>query len=68
MTFPLSIVFVSLGAVLVWGMTANVAGLDLEIVGWIGIVIGLVGVALSLFATARGRYECRARRGYGVRS
>jgi hypothetical protein len=67
MAFPLSIVFVCLGAVLVWGMTAKVAGLDLEIVGWIGIVIGLVGAVLSMFASARGQHERHARRGYGVR-
>ena len=68
MALALSILLVGVGAVLIWGVTASVGGVDLDVVGWIGIVVGLIGIVFSMLIYTRGRSAGRhARRGYGVR-
>ena len=68
MAFALSVLLVGVGAVFVWGVTAEVGGIDLEVVGWTGIVVGLLGLVLSMLAYARGRpRQTHVRRGYGAR-
>jgi hypothetical protein len=68
MALVISILLVGAGAVMVWGVTAEVGGIDVDVVGWIALVVGLMGVVFSMLAYARGRPDERhARRGYGVR-
>ena len=39
---------VALGAILAWGVTAHVSGVDVNTIGYILIVVGAVGILLSL--------------------
>jgi hypothetical protein len=39
---------IAVGAILVWGVTGNVAGVDEDAVGWILMVVGLAGLVLSM--------------------
>lgn len=48
MNIGFSLFLVAVGAVLAWAVSAEVAGIDIKIVGVILMVVGLVGVALSL--------------------
>lgn len=48
MGIGVSIVLVALGAILVWGVTAEVAGIDVNAVGWILLVVGIIGAILSM--------------------
>lgn len=43
-----SLVLVAAGAILVWGITDEPSGLDLDAIGIILIVIGIVGFVLSM--------------------
>ncbi len=56
----LSLFMVAAGAILTWAVSAEVAGIDITVVGVILMVVGLVGVALSMifwssFAPSRRR-------------
>jgi len=44
---------VAIGAILVWGVTTNVAGIDEDAVGWILMVVGIVGLVLSMRSEER---------------
>jgi len=44
----LSLILVAGGAILVWGVNKEVAGLDLDAIGVILIVIGIIGAVLSM--------------------
>jgi len=44
----LSLFLVAGGAILVWGVNKEVAGLDLDAIGVILIVIGVIGAVLSM--------------------
>ena len=48
MGFGVSLVLVAVGAILTWAVTAEVAGLDIQVVGVILMVVGLVGFVLSI--------------------
>jgi hypothetical protein len=48
MTLPVSILLIAVGAILVWGVTADAQGINVDAVGVILMVVGLVGVLLSL--------------------
>lgn len=48
MNIGFSLFLVAVGAVLAWAVSAEVAGIDIKIVGVILMIVGLVGVALSL--------------------
>lgn len=48
MNIGFSLFLVAVGAILAWAVSAEVAGVDLKIVGVILMVVGLVGGALSL--------------------
>jgi hypothetical protein len=48
MGIGVSIVLVALGAILIWGVTAEVAGVDINAVGWILLVVGVVGAIISM--------------------
>lgn len=43
-----SIVLVALGAILIWGVTAEVGGIDVNAIGWILLIVGIVGTLLSM--------------------
>jgi hypothetical protein len=48
MGLGVSLVLVAAGAILVWGVTEEPSGLDLDAIGIILIVIGIVGFVLSM--------------------
>jgi hypothetical protein len=48
MTIGVSLVLIAAGAILVWGVTGEVSGLDVDAVGVILMVVGLIGALLSL--------------------
>jgi Flp pilus assembly protein protease CpaA len=43
-----SIFLIALGAILAFAVSAEVAGLDIQTVGWILLAVGLVGLVLSM--------------------
>lgn len=48
MNIGFSLFLVAVGAILTWAVSAEVAGIDITVVGVILMVVGLVGGALSL--------------------
>jgi len=48
MNIGFSLFLVAVGAILTWAVSAEVAGVDITVVGVILMVVGLVGAALSL--------------------
>jgi hypothetical protein len=48
MTLPVSLILVAVGAILVWGITSDAEGINVDAVGVILMVIGLIGFLLSL--------------------
>ena len=48
MGIGVSILLVALGAILIWGVTGEVGGLDLDAIGVILLVVGALGLLLSL--------------------
>ena len=48
MGLGIGLFLIAIGAILVWGVTGNVAGVDEDAVGWILMVVGLAGLVLSL--------------------
>jgi hypothetical protein len=44
-----SIVLIAIGAILKWAVTATVAGVNIQTVGTILLVVGIGGALLSLF-------------------
>jgi hypothetical protein len=60
----ISILLVVVGAILVWGIDADVAGFDVEVAGWISMAVGFLGAAFSLVASARAPRKRPTRRDY----
>jgi hypothetical protein len=48
MGIGVSIFLIAVGAVLAFAVSAEVSGLDIQVVGWILLAVGAVGVLLSL--------------------
>ena len=48
MGISLSILLIAIGAVLAWAVSADVAGIDIEVAGIIMVVVGAVGLVASL--------------------
>ena len=48
MGLGVSIFLIALGAILAFAVTAEVAGLDIQVVGWILLIVGILGVLLSM--------------------
>ena len=48
MGIGVSIFLIALGAILAFAVSAEVAGLDIQTVGWILLAVGLVGLVLSM--------------------
>ena len=43
-----SLFLIAAGAILIWAVTGEVSGVDLDAVGWILLIIGAIGALLSL--------------------
>jgi hypothetical protein len=43
-----SLFLIAAGAILTWAVTAEVSGVDIQVIGVILLVVGLVGLLLSL--------------------
>ena len=48
MGIGVSLVLIAAGAILLWGVTGEVAGIDIDAIGVILMVVGLIGGLLSL--------------------
>ena len=48
MGFGVSLILVATGAILTWAVTAEVSGLDVQVIGVILMVVGLVGFLISI--------------------
>ena len=48
MGIGVSILLIAVGAILVWGVTGEVAGIDIDAVGVILMVVGALGAVLSM--------------------
>ena len=48
MGFGVSLILVAVGAILTWGVTAEVSGVDIQVVGVILMVVGIAGFLLSM--------------------
>jgi uncharacterized protein DUF6458 len=53
MTIGGALFLIAVGAILYFAVTAQVAGIDIQTVGLILMIVGIVGLALGLFLTAR---------------
>ena len=63
MTLGVSLLLVAAGAILIWGVTGEVSGVDLDAIGVILIVVGIIGFVLSLIF-----WESWGRGGFGRRT
>ena len=52
MTIGAALFTIAVGAVLAFAVTADVAGIDLQIVGYILLVIGALGLAFGLWQSS----------------
>ena len=43
-----SLFLIAAGAILKWGVTGSVAGVNLDAIGWILMVVGIIGLVLSM--------------------
>lgn len=48
MTVGVSLLLVAAGAILIWGVTGEASGIDVDAIGVILIVVGIIGFVLSL--------------------
>jgi hypothetical protein len=55
MTLGASLFLLGLGAILRFAVTAELAGIDIQVVGTILMIIGVLGFAISLFLYLQGR-------------
>jgi hypothetical protein len=60
-----SLFLIAGGAILIWGVTGEVAGLDVDAIGAILMVIGIIGLILSvIFWSTWGGFGGRRRSTY----
>ncbi len=50
-----SLILIALGAILTFAVTAEVAGVDLTVVGWVLMVVGAIGLLITLALMTRRR-------------
>jgi hypothetical protein len=48
MGISLSLFFIAAGAILAWAVSADVSGVDIQLVGVILLIVGILGFVLSL--------------------
>jgi hypothetical protein len=60
MGIGVSLVLIAVGAILIWAVNATVAGVDIDAVGVILLVVGALGVVLSMiFWSSWGGFHSR---------
>ena len=60
-----SLFLIAAGAILIWGVNKEVAGLDVDAIGVILMVIGIIGLVLSMiFWSSWGGFQGRRRATY----
>jgi hypothetical protein len=65
MGIGVSLLLIAAGAILVWGVTSEIGGVDEDAIGVILMVIGALGLVLSLiFWSSWGGYVGRRRETY----
>ena len=42
-----SLILIAIGAILTFAVTATVSGIDLQVVGWILMIVGALGLVIS---------------------
>jgi hypothetical protein len=62
-TIGTSLLVIAAGAILRYAVTATVAGVDLQTVGSILLVVGVVGLVIGLWLEISGRERDRAQSG-----
>jgi hypothetical protein len=62
MGIGVSIFLMALGAVLLWAVTASVAGISLNVVGVILLVVGAIGLVAGLIASSSREGDAVVRR------
>lgn len=69
MGISLSLLFIAVGAILTWAVSADVSGVSIQAVGVILMVVGALGLLLSLvFWSSWGGFGGPASRGGGTSS
>ena len=48
MGIGVSILLIAAGAILIWGVTGEVAGIDIDAIGVILLIVGALGLVLSM--------------------
>ena len=48
MAIAISLLLVAAGAILIWGVEASLSGVELDVVGWILLLLGGFGVLASM--------------------
>ncbi len=48
MGIVVSLILVAAGAILIWAVTADVAGVSIDAIGWILLIVGIVAFLLTL--------------------
>jgi hypothetical protein len=60
MGISVSILLIAVGAILTWGVTAEVEGLDVNAIGVILLIVGLLGLVISMiFWSSWGGFQRR---------
>ena len=62
--FTVGVILIAVGAILVWGITEDANGINIDAVGWILMIVGAVAALLSLIfwsGAMRGRPGYRRR-------
>jgi len=70
MTIAAALVIFAIGAILKWAITADVSGVDLQMIGLILMIIGAVGFVIALITTLMRRRTdviSRTDDGFGAR-
>jgi hypothetical protein len=70
MTIAAALVIFAIGAILKWAITADISGVDLQMIGLILMIIGAVGFVVALITTLMRRRTdviSRTDDGYGPR-
>jgi hypothetical protein len=61
MGIGVSLILIAVGAILTWAVTAEVSGVDIQVVGVILLVVGAIGALMSLiFWSSWGGFGGRA--------
>jgi Domain of unknown function (DUF6458) len=43
-----SLLLIALGAILAFAVSAEVSGIDIQVIGWILLIVGILGMLLSM--------------------